>query len=55
MGKIVVADEGDVRKIAKDELSNFVNLYLKNELHIIYTKLMNIDVRYNKMENLLKK
>ena len=55
MGKIVVADESDVRKIVKDELSNFFNLYLKNELRNIYTKLMDIDVRYNKMENLFKK
>jgi hypothetical protein len=55
MGKIIVADESDVRKIVKDEITNLWNNYLKNEFRNIYTKLMDIDVRYNKMENSFKK
>lgn len=54
MGKIVVADDYDVRKIVKEELVNFYNMYLKNEFYKIFTKVNDIDSRLYKLENTFK-
>jgi len=43
MGKIVVADESDVRKIVKEEFVNMYKLYLKSDLWEIKTKMNSID------------
>ena len=39
MGRIVVADETDVRRIVKEELVNFYNTYFKADTNIL-AKLM---------------
>ena len=54
MGKIVVADESEVRKIVKDEVRDLYNNYLKNEFQKLFNKLMNIDDRLYKFENMIK-
>ncbi len=55
MGKIIVADESDIRKIVKDEVRDLFNNYLKNEFQKLFSKLMNIDDRLYKFENKLLK
>lgn len=54
MGKIVVADDSDVRKIVKEELVNFYNMYLKNEFQKIFTKVNDIDGKLYKLEHTFK-
>lgn len=54
MGKIVVADESDVRKIVKDEIKDLFNNNLKNEFRKLFNKLTDIDDRLYKFENKLK-
>lgn len=43
MGKIVVADDSEIRKIVKEEIVNMYKLYLKSDLLEIKTKMNNID------------
>lgn len=54
MGKIIVADESDVRKIVKDEVRDLFNNYLKNEFYKVFSKLMDVDGRLTKFENMIK-
>jgi hypothetical protein len=54
MGKIIVADESDIRKIVKDEVRDLFNNYLKNEFQNLFSKLMNIDDRLYKFEKMIK-
>lgn len=48
MGKIVVADELEVRKIVKEEIMNFYDRTLKNEFYKLFTKISDMNERFNK-------